>query len=190
MFTELMPVIADRPLTITVASLAGGKVRVCVIPQSQEKDGAINGKGTHPKEVAKIPDASIKALTTPLVLTGSPEELDADIARVLTTYVASHEQLQHGIAQATQEITEALRAIEERSKTQNIKPKQKTDAKRAGSDKTSAEGDAKPGGAESASATLPLAWCAEPVQEAVSAQDGASGKNGNDGGARQEAPAQ
>src|SRR6267378_2338500 len=144
MFTELLPVIADRPLTITVAGLAGGKVRVCVIPQSQEKDGAINGKVTHPKEVAKIPDASIKALTTPLVLTGTAEELDADLAKALTTYVSSHEQLQHGIAQATQEITDALRAIEERSKTQNIKSKQKTDIKRAGADNTSAGSDAKP----------------------------------------------
>ncbi|HEY6770274.1 MAG TPA: hypothetical protein VI386_36490, partial [Candidatus Sulfotelmatobacter sp.] len=77
MFKELMPVIADRPLTITVAALADGKIRVCVVPQSQDKDGMVNDKLGYQKEVAKIPDASIKALTTALALTGTPEELDA-----------------------------------------------------------------------------------------------------------------
>jgi hypothetical protein len=38
MFKELMPVITDRPLTITVAALADGKIRVCIVPQAQDKD--------------------------------------------------------------------------------------------------------------------------------------------------------
>ena len=72
MFRELMPVIADRPLTITVAALADGKIRVCVVPQAQDKDGKINDKVGYQKEVTKLPDASIKALNTPLALTGTP----------------------------------------------------------------------------------------------------------------------
>jgi PRTRC genetic system protein E len=134
MFRELMPVIADRPPTITVAALADGKIRVCVVPQAQDKDGKINDKLGYQKEVAKIPDASIKALTTPLALTGTPEELDAELCEKLTSYAGSHAQLQHGIAQATQEITDALQAIEERNKTKSksktVPPAKKEDKER------------------------------------------------------------
>jgi len=150
-FKELMPVITDRPLTITVASLADGKIRVCVVPQPQDKDIKINEKVGYKKEVAKIPDASIKALTTPLVLTGTPEELDAELPEKLTTYAGSHAQLQNGIAQATQEITDALKAIEERDKA---KSKSKTAA--APSKK---EGNEKKAEASTAAADmLPLNW--------------------------------
>src|SRR5579864_6504436 len=69
------------------------------------------------KEVKKVPESAIKALTTPLALTGTPEELDAGLAEQLKTYAAAHEQLQHVIVQATQEIADAVKAIEERNKT-------------------------------------------------------------------------
>jgi hypothetical protein len=39
MFTELMPLIAQRPITITVAVLSGSqRIRVNVVPKSLEKD--------------------------------------------------------------------------------------------------------------------------------------------------------
>jgi PRTRC genetic system protein E len=161
MFKELMPVIADRPLTITVAALADGKIRVCVVPQSQDKDGKINDKVGYQKEVVKIPDTSIKALTTPLALTGTPEELDAELCEKLTTYAGSHAQLQHGIAQATQEITDALKAIEERSKA---KSKSKTVPPAKTADK-----EQKAGQPPVPEATLPLHWFAPPAVAAVPA---------------------
>jgi len=168
MFTELMPVLQDRPLTITVAALAGGKIKVCVVPQSQDKDGKVKAKVGYQaeKEVPKIPESAIKALTTPLALTGTPEELDAGLAEQLTTYAKSHLQLQHGISQATQEITNAVKAIEERNKT---KSKAKTDTGKkdpvdAPTEKKTAPPEVQP------SATLPLAWCTQPTT-AVSAND-------------------
>ena len=168
MFKELMPVIADRPITITVAALADGKIRVCVVPQSQDKDGKVNDKPGYQKEVAKIPDASIKALTTALALTGTPEELDAELCEKLTTYAGSHAQLQHGIAQATQEITDALQAIEDRNKA---KSKSKTAAPAKKDDKEQ-KGEQPP----TPTGTLPLNWLAPsavPVApNAVSAHDG------------------
>ena|ERR1700674_701891 len=152
MFKELMPVIAGRPLTITVAALADGKIRVCVVPQAQESDGKINDRVAHEKGVTKIPESSIKALTTPLALTGTPEELDADLPEKLTTYAGSHAQLQHGIAQATQEITDALQAIEDRSKAKSkskVPPTAKTDDKERKDERPRAE-----------EGTLPLSWLA------------------------------
>lgn len=171
MFKELMPVIADRPLTITVAALADGKIRVCVVPQSQEKDGKVNDKLGYQKEVAKIPDASIKALTTALALTGTPEELDAELCEKLTTYAGSHAQLQHGIAQAIQEITDALKTLEDRnqakSKSKTVLPSKKEDKEQK------REQPPAPAG------TLPLNWLAPSAapadSTAVSAHDGPPG---------------
>src|SRR5579864_7015861 len=126
-----MPVIQDRPLTITVAAVAGGKIKVCVVPQSQDKDGKVNSKIGYQaeKEVKKVPESSIKALTTPLALTGTPEELDAGLCEKLTTYAGAHAHLQHGIAQAAQEIADALKAIEDRNKAKS-KPKTAPTAKK------------------------------------------------------------
>jgi PRTRC genetic system protein E len=172
MFQELMPVIKDRPLTITVASVAGGKVRVCVVPQSLEKDDKINEKAKHRSDVEKVPDSSIKALTTPLALTGTPEELDQELAGKLLSYAASHEQLQHGLAQAKEEINAAVQAIEDRKKN---KPAGKTAPapKDSGKDEKSPK---KPEPPEPA--TLPLSWvapAASATPTAVSASDAPAG---------------
>jgi PRTRC genetic system protein E len=164
MFAELMPVIKDRPLTITVASVADGKIRVCVVPQSLKKDDAINDKVGHHKEVVKIPDATIQGLTTPLSLTGTPEELDRQLAETLTTYAASHERLQSGISRATQEIDEALKALEERNKAKT-KPKPSKDEGKKEQDATKVD-------APVATQTLPLDWVKPPAApNAVSAND-------------------
>ncbi len=170
MFAELMPVIKNRPLTITIAFVADGKIRVCVVPQSQQKDGAINDKVGHRDEVAKIPEAAIQALATPLSLTGTPEELDSGLAATLTTYAASHERLQDGISRATQQITDALKALDERGKAKKTKmpPPAKNDAK---DDKPQSKA-----GSSDPAATLPLNWIAPPAAPAaVSAGDPIAG---------------
>lgn len=176
MFTELMPVIQDRPLTITVAAVADGKIKVCVVPQSQDKDGKVNSKIGYQaeKEVKKVPESAIKALATPLALTGTPEELDAGLAEQLKTYAAAHEQLQHGIVQATQEIADAVKAIEERNKT---KSKNKTETGKKESASTPPSEKKEPPAATQ-SDTLPLAWCSTTAPAAVSANDGPTQSDG------------
>jgi PRTRC genetic system protein E len=170
MFKELMPVIADRPLTIMVTSLVGGKIRVCVVPQAQDKDGKVNSKVGYQaeKEVAKIPDTAIKALTTPLALTGTAEELDAELPEKLTAYAETHQQLQHGIEQASAEISEALKVIEERNKSKS-KPKTPApatkDAAEAKREKPAVSSDA------TQNNTLPLAWCAPPKHNTAPESD-------------------
>jgi PRTRC genetic system protein E len=119
MFTELMPLIEQRPLTITVALLNGGRhLRVNVVPQSLEKDGKVNEKiGYSSKDkIAKVPDEAIKALTTPLSLTGTAEEIDAELVQALREFVESHVHLQKTVDQAKEQIAEAVKAIEERDK--------------------------------------------------------------------------
>ena len=136
MFTELMPLIEQRPLTITVAVLNGGRqIRVNVVPQSLEKDGKVNEKiGYSNKEkVAKVPDEAIKALTTPLSLTGTAEEIDAELAQALREFAESHVELQKAVEQAKEHIAEAVKAIEERDKN-------KTKAKPAARPTAASEG--------------------------------------------------
>ncbi len=70
MFFELMPMLKERTVLITVA-LIDGKLKVNVIP-------------------TKAKDSEDHALTTPLSYTGSPEELDAELGKHLASYVDSH----------------------------------------------------------------------------------------------------
>src|SRR5260370_34570426 len=79
-------------------------------------------------KIAKVPVEAIKALTTPLSLTGSAEEIDAELAQALREFAESHVQLQKTVDQAKEQIAEAVKAIEERGKN---KTKVKTAAREA-----------------------------------------------------------
>lgn len=121
MFTELMPLIENRPLTITVASFGEGQIRVNVVPQAVETDHKVNDKIAYSNKdkIAEIPKSAIHALTTPLSLTGTPEEIDAELAQQLKAFVDCHATLQECVEQAKQEIAEAVKAIEERDKNRS-----------------------------------------------------------------------
>ncbi|MGH7744930.1 MAG: PRTRC system protein E [Candidatus Dormibacteria bacterium] len=172
MFKELLPIIEDRPMTITVVHVRDGKIKLCVLPHSHEKDGEINKKVGYDKEVPKISDQALKALATPLAIEGTAEELDAELAQQLTSYAEAHVRLQHGIADATQRINAALNEIEEREKSKaksKNAPGNKKDV-----DQKIEKDDLKP----SAETTLPLDWCAPTSQTAVSANDAVGNTNG------------
>ena len=130
MFIELMPLIENRPLTITVAALSEGRIRVNVVPQALAKDSKANEKigYANKDKIAQIPESAIHALTTPLSLTGTPEEIDAELAQQLKAFVDSHMALRQSVEEARQQIAEAVKAIEERdkarSKSKTIPPKQ------------------------------------------------------------------
>jgi PRTRC genetic system protein E len=172
MFKELEALLARRSLTITVATLAAGQIRVNVIPHSRPEDTKTNEqiKYTHKDEVAAIPNSAIKALTTPISLTGAAEEIDAKLADVLLQFVESHTQLQATFDRASTEISDAVKAIDERNKN---KAKVKTTASKAEQkEDPKAKADDKPKQDE----TLPLWWTnpsvpppgAAPIQSAGS----------------------
>jgi PRTRC genetic system protein E len=103
---------------------------VNVIPHSRPEDTKVNEqiKYTHKDEVGAIPDSAIKALTTPISLMGTAEEIDAKLSDVLLQFVESHTQLQATFDRANTEISDAVKAIDERNKN---KPKVKTTASKA-----------------------------------------------------------
>lgn len=149
MFTELKKLIAKRSLTITVAVLDNEQIRVNVVPNARPEDKKVNEQisYSHKNEVASLPDEAIKALTTPISITGTAEEVDERLPSILSQYVDSHVQLQNSFNRASNEIAEAVKAIDERNKA---KAKEKSTKK---DDKPQKE-EPKP----KADDTLPLWW--------------------------------
>lgn len=158
MFSELKDLIAKRPITITVAVLAEGRIRVNVIPQPLPKDAEVNGriKYSYKSEVAEVPESAIKALSTPLSLTGTPEEIDAELPKALLGFSEAHSQLQQTLDKASTEISAAVKAIDEREKNKQ-KSKSNSGAKNADKD-AGAKSEKKPDDV----GLLPL-WCKPPA---------------------------
>jgi PRTRC genetic system protein E len=96
-FIELMPLLKERTLLITVARV-DEKVKVNVIP-------------------AKVKEGEDHALTTPLSFTGSAEELDSELGRHLASYVDSHLALGSTLAEAKAEMDAAAKAARQKGKT-------------------------------------------------------------------------
>jgi PRTRC genetic system protein E len=96
-FVELMPLLKDRTLLLTIARV-GEKVKVNVIP-------------------AKTKEGEDQALTTPLSYTASPEELDAELGKHLASYVDTHVALGSTLAEAKAEMDAAAKAARQRVKT-------------------------------------------------------------------------
>jgi PRTRC genetic system protein E len=152
-FTELKRVIAKRSLTITIAVLDNQQIRVNVVPHARPEDMKANEsiKYSSKSEVQPVPEEAIKALTTPISITGTAEEIDARFPSLLSRYVESHVQLQETLDRASSEIAEAVKAIDERNKAKsNSKSKDKTVQKE---EKSKSE-EPKPKTDE----TLPLWW--------------------------------
>lgn len=173
MFRELMPIIENRALTITVAQVSDDKIKLCVVPHALEKDDEINKKVGYRKEVPKISEQALKALTTPLSMEGTPEELDAELVQQLSSYAEVHTKLQHGIAEATRQINAALNEIEEREKNKT-KVKVTVSANRKEADHKPDKVETKP----STETTLPLDWCAPASENATSPNEPNQPKGG------------
>src|SRR5215472_11235653 len=127
MFRELMPLIQHRPLTLTVAAIDDKQIRVNVVPGKTEKDKAANKEigYSHSKGVAPIPESAITALTTPLSLTGTPDEIDAQLAKTLAEFTALHVGLQNSFNTAADAIKKAVKDIDDRERLKKEQDKAK-----------------------------------------------------------------
>jgi PRTRC genetic system protein E len=116
LFVELMPLLKQRTLLITVARIEE-KLKVNVIP-------------------AKAKDGEDEALTTPLSYTGTAEELDRELGQHLASYVDSHLALVSTLAEAKAEMDAAAKAAHQKAKaTQHAS---KSDASAAKKEETAA----------------------------------------------------
>jgi PRTRC genetic system protein E len=102
MFKELAPYLRQRAVLLTVTHLEEDQIRVNVIPQ-------------------KIKDGENAALTTPLSVTGTAEELDRDLPLTLVNYVGAHLGLKNTLDRVIEEMDAAAKAAhaEARSKSKS-----------------------------------------------------------------------
>jgi len=102
MFTELLPLLADRTLVLTIARIDDGLIRLNIIPKCKP---------------SKENDSAEKALSTPLSITGSAADLDRDLPAQLTGFASSIAQTGSNLAQVEEAHRAAIKAVETENKT-------------------------------------------------------------------------
>jgi PRTRC genetic system protein E len=107
MFKELAPYLRQRAVLLTVTHLGEEQIRVNIVPQ-------------------KLKDGENAALTTPLTVTGTAEELDRDLAETVINFVAAHLELKNTLDRAKAEMDAAAKAVQAETRS-----KSKTSAAKA-----------------------------------------------------------
>jgi PRTRC genetic system protein E len=104
MFQQLVPLLRQRSVLLTVTLVEDDQVRVNVMPK-------------------KLADSENTALTTPMSFTGSAAELDEQLPAAISSFVASHLQLKNTLEKAKEEMASAAKAAQEeaRNKAKNVK---------------------------------------------------------------------
>ena len=93
MFKELVPILRNRAVLMTATALDDDQIRVNVVPK-------------------KMKDGDHDALTTPLSVTGTAEELDTQLAATLVGFVASHLQMKNALEKAKADMDAATKAAQ------------------------------------------------------------------------------
>lgn len=99
MFTELMPLLKQRVVMITISDVGEGLLRVNVIPRKLEGSADENG-----------------ALTVPLSITGKAEELDRELPGQLTSFTESVTRTGSNIDELKTQHAAAIKAVEAENK--------------------------------------------------------------------------
>jgi PRTRC genetic system protein E len=93
MFKELVPILRNRAVLMTATALDDDQIRVNVVPK-------------------KMKDGDNDALTTPLSVTGTAEELDTQLAATLVGFVASHLQMKNALEKAKADMDAATKTAQ------------------------------------------------------------------------------
>ncbi|MHB1934985.1 MAG: PRTRC system protein E [Acidobacteriaceae bacterium] len=113
MFKELVPILRHRAVLMTLTLVDEDQVRVNIIPK-------------------KIKDGENDALTTPLSMTGTAEELDAELSSTLVGFVGSHLQLKNTLEKAKAEMDAAAKAAQAEARAKSKIPSKKEPEKNTG----------------------------------------------------------
>src|SRR6201987_5936094 len=97
MFQQLVPLLRQRSVLLTVTSLEDDQIRVNVIPK-------------------KLKDGENSALTTPMSFTGTADELDAQLPDAIVSFVASHLELRNTLARAREEMAAAAKMAQDEAR--------------------------------------------------------------------------
>jgi PRTRC genetic system protein E len=96
-FVELMPLLGERTVMITVSRVNQNFIRVNFIPSRKKED-------------------ENPALATPLSFSGTPEELDRELGTNLASYVEENLHLQTTLAEAKSEMEAAAKAARDQAR--------------------------------------------------------------------------
>ena len=110
MFKELVPILRSRAVLMTATALDDDQIRVNVVPK-------------------KMKDGDHDALTTPLSVTGTAEELDAQLGSTLVGFVASHLQMKNALEKAKADMDAATKAAQAEARAKAKTPASKTPVK-------------------------------------------------------------
>ena len=97
MFQELMPLLAQRILLVTLSRVSDERISVNVIPKPVKSDHGDDQRG----------------LTTPLSVTGTPKELDEQLPQQLVEFVETHLGLSSTLKSAKEQMEAAAKAARE-----------------------------------------------------------------------------
>ena len=109
MFKELAPHLRHRSVLFTVSHLGDDQFRVNVVPR-------------------KVGDSENEALTIPVSVSGTAEDLDAQLAGTLVNFVSSHLELRNTLERAKADMAAAAKSAqaEARGKSKNLIAKKDT----------------------------------------------------------------
>lgn len=103
MFKELVPILRHRAVLMTVTLLEEDEIRVNVVPK-------------------KLKDGDNNALSTPLSVTGTAEELDAQLSSTLVNFAGAHLQLKNTLEKAKAEMDAAAKAAQAEARSKAKTP--------------------------------------------------------------------
>jgi PRTRC genetic system protein E len=109
MFQQLVPLLRQRSVLLTLTLLEEDQIRVNVIPK-------------------RLADSENTALATPMSFTGTAEELDTQLPSALVSYVASHLDLKNTLEKAKEEMAAAAKAAQEEARNKSKSVKKASDA--------------------------------------------------------------
>jgi PRTRC genetic system protein E len=136
MFKELAPLLRQRSVLLSLTRLEDDTIRVNVFPK-------------------KLADGENEALTTPLSVTGTAEELDAQLPSALTEYVGLNLGLSSTLETVKEQVAAAAKAAKDDARSKTAKPAAgKTEPAKSGAASTSA---AKPQSAQHEDRKTPAA---------------------------------
>lgn len=119
MFTELAPLLKQRLVMITVSDVGDGLLRVNVIPRKLDADSDRN-----------------QALTTPLSITGSAEELDRELPAQLASFTEAVVKTGSNLEELKTQHDAAVKAVEAENKKKLDEKKKGSGAKTASASPT------------------------------------------------------
>jgi PRTRC genetic system protein E len=109
MFKELVPILRHRAVLMTITFIEEDQIRVNVVPK-------------------KLKDGDNNALTTPVTVTGTAEELDAELGPTLVNFVGAHLQLKNTLESAKADMDAAAKAAQAEARSKTKTPPKKDTA--------------------------------------------------------------